>query len=111
MLTVADTVKGLGFPIHTKKRIAGLRMLATDADWSLGNGPSVEGPLASLILVMAGRRAPLEDLSGEGVQSLKARLSPRLVTGSTRGDGLGPYLPESACASTARPSRNSAFRA
>lgn len=74
LLTVADTVKGIGFPIQAKKRIAGLRMSATDSDWSAGDGPSVEGPLASLILVMAGRKAPFEDLSGEGAQTLQARM-------------------------------------
>jgi hypothetical protein len=71
---VADTVKGIGFPIHVKKRIAGLRMSATDSDWSAGDGPSVDGPLASLIFVMAGRKVPLEDLSGEGKQTLQARM-------------------------------------
>jgi uncharacterized protein (TIGR03083 family) len=74
MLTVADTMKSIGFPIHTKGRIAGLRMSATDADWSAGDGLSVEGPLASLILVMAGRPAPLDDLSGDGMQTIRARM-------------------------------------
>jgi uncharacterized protein (TIGR03083 family) len=74
LLTVADTVSGIGFPLQAKKRIAGLRMSATDSDWSAGEGPSVEGPLASLILVMAGRKAALQDLSGEGTQTLRARL-------------------------------------
>jgi len=74
LLTVADTVKSIGFPLHAKKRMAGLRMSATDSDWSAGDGPSVEGPLASLIFVMAGRKAPLEDLSGEGKQTLQARM-------------------------------------
>jgi hypothetical protein len=74
LLTVADTVKRVGFPLHAKKRIAGLRMSATDSDWSAGDGPTVEGPLASLIFVMAGRKAPLEDLSGEGKQILQARV-------------------------------------
>jgi hypothetical protein len=74
LLTVADTMKGIGFPIHAKKHIAGLRMSATDADWSAGDGPCVEGPLASLILVMAGREAPLKDLSGAGTPTLRARL-------------------------------------
>ena len=71
---VADVVKGVGFPLGAKKRIAGLRMRATDSEWSAGDGPIVEGPLASLIFVMAGRRAPLEDLSGEGKQTLQARM-------------------------------------
>ena len=74
LLTVADTVKRIGFPFRAKKRIAGLRMSATDSDWSAGDGPTVEGPLASLILVMAGRIAPLADLSGEGTQILRARM-------------------------------------
>jgi uncharacterized protein (TIGR03083 family) len=72
--TVADTVKEIGFPLHAKKRTAGLRLSATDSDWSAGDGPLVEGPLASLILVMAGRRAAIEDLSGAGTDTLRARL-------------------------------------
>ena len=74
LLTVADTVKGIGFPIQAKKRIAGLRISATDSDWSAGRGAPVEGPLASLILVMAGRKAPLDDLSGTGTPTLRARM-------------------------------------
>jgi MDMPI C-terminal domain len=74
LLPVADMVKRIGFPIHGKKRIAGMRMSATDADWSAGSGASVEGPLASLILVMAGRKPPLEDLSGAGTHTLRARM-------------------------------------
>ena len=74
LVTVADTMRGIGFPIQTKKRIAGLRMSATDADWSIGEGPGVEGPLASLVLVMAGRAAALDDLSGDGTPTLQARV-------------------------------------
>jgi uncharacterized protein (TIGR03083 family) len=72
--TVADTVKLIGFPLHAKRRIAGLRLSATDTDWSAGDGPSVEGPLASLVLVMAGRKPALEDLSGEGREALRGRM-------------------------------------
>jgi uncharacterized protein (TIGR03083 family) len=74
LLAVADTAMRIGFPIQAKKRIAGLRMSATDFDWSTGHGPAVAGPLASLILVMAGRKAPLEDLRGEGMQTIQARV-------------------------------------
>jgi uncharacterized protein (TIGR03083 family) len=74
LLTVADTARQIGFPIQAKKRVAGLRMSATDFDWSTGDGPAVAGPLASLILVMAGRKAPLEDLRGDGVQTIRARV-------------------------------------
>jgi hypothetical protein len=74
LVAVADMVTRIGFPLQSKKRIAGLRLSATDADWSTGDGPCVEGPLASLVFVMAGRKAPLEDLSGEGKQTLQARI-------------------------------------
>jgi uncharacterized protein (TIGR03083 family) len=72
--TVADTVKNIGFPLNAKKRTAALRISATDSDWSTGDGPSVEGPLASLILVMSGRTAALDDLSGDGVGTLRTRM-------------------------------------
>lgn len=74
LLTVADTVKRVGFPLNAKKRIAGLHLWATDSDWSVGDGPSVGGPLASLVLVMAGRRALVDDLSGEGLPTLRSRV-------------------------------------
>ena len=74
LVRVADMVARVGFPIQAKKRIAGLRLSATDCDWSRGSGPVVEGPLPSLILVTAGRKAPLDDLSGEGLQTLRARV-------------------------------------
>ena len=74
LLTVADAVKRIGFPLNAKKRISGLRMSATDSDWSSGDGPCAEGPLASLIFVMAGRKAPLQDLSGEGAQIVQSRM-------------------------------------
>ena len=60
LVTVADTVKGVGFPLRATKRIVGRRLSVTDSDWSTGDGPSLTGPLASLIFAMAGRRAPLE---------------------------------------------------
>ncbi len=74
LVAAADTAKGIGLPLHAKRRIAGLRLSATDAEWATGDGPSVTGPLASLILVMAGRRAALDDLAGEGLETLGNRL-------------------------------------
>jgi uncharacterized protein (TIGR03083 family) len=60
--------------LGTRLRIAGLRFVATDAAWSAGEGPAVEGPIASLILAMAGRRAGLEDLTGDGTAVLASRM-------------------------------------
>jgi uncharacterized protein (TIGR03083 family) len=71
---VANGLGGVGFPLATKKRIAGLRLVADDVDWSSGAGPQIEGPMESLILAMAGRPAGLEDLTGDGLDVLRSRL-------------------------------------
>jgi uncharacterized protein (TIGR03083 family) len=63
------------FPVGGKKRIRGLRLVATDTDWSAGDGPEVTGPAASLLLAMTGRDAGLADLSGPGLDVLRGRLA------------------------------------
>ena len=71
---MADFYKGSNLLLGGKKRIAGLTLRATDADWSTGTGPEVAGPALSLMLVIAGRPAALDDLSGEGLATLQARV-------------------------------------
>ena len=56
-----------------KKRVAGLKLTATDVDWSTGDGPEVSGPAMSLILAMVGRTKALDDCTGAGVETLRAR--------------------------------------
>jgi hypothetical protein len=46
---------------------------ATDASWNYGEGPSVEGPLQSLVLAMTGRKGSHVNLSGDGVAILASR--------------------------------------
>ncbi|MEY9965250.1 uncharacterized protein (TIGR03083 family) [Streptacidiphilus sp. MAP12-16] len=70
----ADFYRGSNLLIGAKRRIEGLRLRAVDADWSTGAGPEVVGPMASLLLAMTGRRAALEDLHGDGVTTLSARM-------------------------------------
>lgn len=65
-------MKDYTFPLVTKKRIAELGFTASGTAWSTGHGPIVEGPVKSLVVVMAGRRAGLEDWTGEGVAALSA---------------------------------------
>lgn len=57
-----------------KRRATGLRLTATDVDWSEGVGPEVKGPLASIILALTGRSAGLPDLSGDGIATLTERV-------------------------------------
>lgn len=70
---VAEKLKATGFPFGTRKRIAGVRLTATDMDWSTGDGPEVRGPAEALVMMMAGRKAALDDLSGEGAGTLASR--------------------------------------
>ena len=73
LVTVAEFYKGSNLLIGAKRRIAGLRLKATNASWASGDGPEVAGPLASLVVAMTGRRQAYGDLSGEGVATLAAR--------------------------------------
>jgi uncharacterized protein (TIGR03083 family) len=71
---VADFYKNSNLLIGAKKRIAGLRLVATDTDWSHGSGPEVTGPILSLVLAMTGRAAALSDLRGDGIRDLDAKM-------------------------------------
>ncbi len=73
VLAAADFFKGSDLLIGTKRRISGVTLRATDADWSTGTGPEVTGPAVALLLAMTGRDAALADLSGEGVAVLRGR--------------------------------------
>jgi uncharacterized protein (TIGR03083 family) len=73
VMRVADFYKGSNLIIGAKRRIEGVTLRATDADWSHGSGPEVSGPLLSLLMAMTGRKEALDDLSGDGVATLRAR--------------------------------------
>ena len=54
-----------------KQRVAGIRLRATDADVSIGDGPEVVGPALALLLAISGRKAALTELAGPGVAALE----------------------------------------
>ena len=62
-------------PIGAPKRIRGLRLAATDLDWTTGDGLTVEGPGEALLMAMAGRPAALRELSGPGTPTLAERIT------------------------------------
>jgi len=63
------------FPVGGRKRIGGLRLVATDTGWSYGSGPEVSGQALSLLLAMTGRAAGIDGLAGDGVATLSQRIS------------------------------------
>ena len=73
IVALAGAYQKTGKPLGGKKRTAGLRLRATDADWSTGEGPEVAGPGMDLILAMSGRAAALDTCTGDGVAVLRSR--------------------------------------
>ncbi len=63
-ITSADHLWQMGFPFHARRRLAGRRLAATDADWSAGEGAEVSGPIDALVMLLAGRTATISKLTG-----------------------------------------------
>ncbi|HZC69561.1 MAG TPA: maleylpyruvate isomerase family mycothiol-dependent enzyme [Jatrophihabitans sp.] len=62
-----------GAIIGGKQRVAGLMLVATDTDFSVGSGPIVEGPAVALMLAASGRTPALAELGGPGLDTLVTR--------------------------------------
>jgi len=73
VIRVGNFYKGSNALIGAKRRITGLSLRATDAEWGTGSGPEVSGPALSLVMAMTGRAAALDDLSGDGLAMLRSR--------------------------------------
>jgi uncharacterized protein (TIGR03083 family) len=52
----------------------GLRLQATDIDWSWGDGPTILGPAESILMAVAGRHGIIAELSGPGLPILTSRI-------------------------------------
>lgn len=67
----ADRVWRMGWPFWARRRLRGLRLSATDVDWTAGDGVDVRGPVQALLLLLTGRTGTaLPQLTGPGVQRL-----------------------------------------
>ena len=69
----------IGFLRH---RVPEVSLVATDVEWSSGDGPRVSGPAAALSLTLLGRNALLDQLEGPGLTTLTSTV---LDSGSGRG--------------------------
>ena len=74
LATVALEFLAAGAPGFAPRRLAGLRLVATDLDRSWGVGAGLTGSGADLMMAMCGRRAVLDRLAGPGVPVLAARI-------------------------------------
>lgn len=64
LVIVAQTCLRTPLFLGAKQRCAGISLRANDIDWSAGTGPEVTGPLASIVMAMAGRPAGRAGLTG-----------------------------------------------
>ncbi|MGS2805098.1 maleylpyruvate isomerase family mycothiol-dependent enzyme [Nocardia sp. MW-W600-9] len=72
---VAGFYASRDFTVPSKTTIAGLRLEATDGPFTAGTGPLVSGPTIALVMVMAGRTAFADELTGPGLPTVRARLN------------------------------------
>jgi len=75
LLAALGVAPSIGGFVGAKKRGAGLRLVATDVDWSHGEGPEVRGTGEAILLALTGRPVVLEELTGDGVATLRARIA------------------------------------
>ncbi|MCZ7535290.1 MAG: hypothetical protein M5T61_04660 [Acidimicrobiia bacterium] len=67
-----DTEKGNAI-MGVKRRVDGLRLVATDIDWTHGEGPEVGGTGEAILMAILGRRIAIDDLTGDGVATFASR--------------------------------------
>lgn len=60
-------------PLRGFWKVRGVRVIATDVNWTHGRGAEVCGPGEAVLMAMAGRRGAADDLSGPGRDVLKDR--------------------------------------
>ena len=68
----ATRVWRMPFPFRARRRLAGLRLRATDSDLVLGDGALIEGTTGDLLLLLTGRTAAVGRLTGPGAHRLPA---------------------------------------
>lgn len=86
----AGRVWRMGWPFWARRRLHGIRLRATDVDWSAGAGAEVRGPIQALLLLLTGRTGTvLAQLDGPGV----ARLADPGVPDSGDGPAESPPRP------------------
>ena len=58
----------------SRRRAKGLRLVASDIEWAVGEGPEVRGPGEALLMALNGRAPALAELEGDGVPVLASRV-------------------------------------
>jgi hypothetical protein len=81
----ADLMTSVGGPLAVvfarspRRTVEGLRLVASDLDWTHGDGPEVLGSAEALLLAITGRPVERGELTGSGASALLARISRRRI--------------------------------
>ncbi|SMD22073.1 maleylpyruvate isomerase family mycothiol-dependent enzyme [Kibdelosporangium aridum] len=73
---VADFFAALRWPLSimiSRPRHRGVRLIATDLDWSHGAGPEVRGTAEALLMLLTGRPVTASDFTGPGAETLSGK--------------------------------------
>ena len=54
----AQKLSGMTFPLNGQRRLAGIRLVATDAEFAAGEGREVQVLIGDIVMVLAGRAQP-----------------------------------------------------
>jgi uncharacterized protein (TIGR03083 family) len=73
LTTAAAHYAASDLTVLAKGRVGGLRLVATDTDFTTGEGALVTGPTLALIMAMTGRAVFCDELTGDGVDELRSR--------------------------------------
>lgn len=71
------TSRGMAKMVNSLTRLQGLRCVASDLDWTWGDGQEIAGPALPLAHALWGRAQSLGELNGPGVELLRQRLAAR----------------------------------
>ena len=77
---LADFALATPWPMNTvvggsaRRRVAGVRLVASDTDWTHGTGPEVLATTEALLLLLYGRPVSPAELTGDGAPVLLPRL-------------------------------------
>lgn len=55
---VANHLWRMRFPLNPSRRLAGVRLVATDADFAAGEGREAREPIRDIVMILAGRSDP-----------------------------------------------------
>ncbi|MGO8872136.1 MAG: hypothetical protein ACLQPH_12185 [Acidimicrobiales bacterium] len=73
-----------GHGFANRGQVSDLAWTCTDLDWSSGDGPAVEGPAEAVILALVGRTVACDELTGAGVDVLRARGAANVRPGASQ---------------------------